>query len=120
VIGLALISTGCCMCDSPYDYCGPTFLGECGEPCMCHERYGSAISDGHCGFYCHAGGCQECGEVIEGPTEAEPEETPSEMYYEEGAAPMAAARPRTACRPSAIRALYEPPSVPQPKAGYKE
>ena len=116
-IGLALGSTGCCMCASPYDYCGPTFQGECGEPCMCHERYGSAISDGHCGFYCEAGGCDECGEsvegpgefiegpgeFIEGPTDAAPEEGPPEMYYEEGKMPT----PATGS-PSVRRATAKP------------
>jgi hypothetical protein len=99
-IGLALSATGCCMCASPYDYCGPTFLGECGEPCMCHERYGSAISPGHCPFHCDGCGCEECGEVtegpgeiIEGPTEAAPEEVPSEMYYEEGKKPTPSTGP---------------------------
>lgn len=35
--------SGCRMCQSPYDYCGPMFGNRCGEDCLCYERVGSAI-----------------------------------------------------------------------------
>jgi hypothetical protein len=43
-LGLGLPSMGCCLCASPYDYCGPTYTGECGEPCLVNERMGSNLS----------------------------------------------------------------------------
>ena len=39
-------STGCRMCAHPFDYCGPTFTGGCGEPCGCDVRAGSILSGG--------------------------------------------------------------------------
>jgi hypothetical protein len=47
-IGLAILSSGCAQCQSPYDYCGPTFLGpKCpgeGDPCFFCERAGSILA----------------------------------------------------------------------------
>jgi hypothetical protein len=114
-IGLTLVSAGCCMCDSPHDYCGPTFLGGCGEPCMEFERYGSAISNGHCPYHCGHGHCETCGDVTEGPVETVPAGVPAEMYYDEDAPSPPGMSSRPMRRASARRALYEPPSVPQPR-----
>lgn len=43
---LLAISTGCRMCASKFDYCGPTVTGECGEPCgLCNvPRAGSILT----------------------------------------------------------------------------
>jgi hypothetical protein len=41
---LLLAATGCTMCDHPYDYCGPTFSGECGQTCNPLARAGSILS----------------------------------------------------------------------------
>jgi len=45
-IALALLAAtvGCRICSSPYDYCGPTFTGECGEECCSNARAGSIFS----------------------------------------------------------------------------
>jgi hypothetical protein len=37
-------TAGCRMCAHPYDYCRPTFTGECGEPCMPNARDGSILA----------------------------------------------------------------------------
>ncbi len=41
--GLALFfwATGCCLCDAPYDYCGPTFMG---GDCVTDARMNSAFN----------------------------------------------------------------------------
>lgn len=40
-----LVGSGCTVCTSPYDYCGPVFAGgEC-DMCLVHERVGSVIAD---------------------------------------------------------------------------
>ena len=43
---LAVIGSGagCCMCDAPYDYCGPTFLGAPGEECVTDARMNSVFT----------------------------------------------------------------------------
>ena len=41
---LLFAATGCTMCDHPYDYCGPTFTGECGQTCNPLARAGSVLS----------------------------------------------------------------------------
>ncbi len=41
---LACAAAGCTMCQSPYDYCGPTFTGQPGEPCCPDARAGSILS----------------------------------------------------------------------------
>jgi len=43
---LVATSTGCRMCASPYDECGPTFTGECGQECCPNVRRGSILSPG--------------------------------------------------------------------------
>ena len=45
VVGLIALATGCTMCAHPYDYCGPTFMGQCGESCAPDARAGSILSD---------------------------------------------------------------------------
>ena len=46
VAALALLApgAGCTTCASPYDYCGPTFSGECGDGCDFHARRGSVFA----------------------------------------------------------------------------
>ena len=41
-IHLAVVGTGCTMCQHPYDYSGPVVDGPCPEPC--HVRAGSILS----------------------------------------------------------------------------
>ncbi len=42
---LVALSTGCRMCASPFDYCGPTATGGCGEECgPCAPRSGSILT----------------------------------------------------------------------------
>jgi len=33
------------MCAHPYDYCGPTYTGECGTQCAPNARAGSILSE---------------------------------------------------------------------------
>lgn len=40
---LLSLATGCTMCASPYDYCGPTFNAK-GDPCYVVERAGSIFA----------------------------------------------------------------------------
>jgi hypothetical protein len=44
LLGLAASAVGCRMCAHPYDYCGPTFSGQCGETCNPMARAGSVLS----------------------------------------------------------------------------
>jgi hypothetical protein len=44
VAGLCVVSAGCAVCASPYDDCGPTFLGGCDEHCATDDRAGSIIT----------------------------------------------------------------------------
>jgi hypothetical protein len=41
---LLAAAAGCTMCDHPYDYCGPTYTGECGQTCNPLARAGSILS----------------------------------------------------------------------------
>ncbi|MBN1908969.1 MAG: hypothetical protein JW818_04455 [Pirellulales bacterium] len=43
-VGLIAGATGCTMCAHPYDYCGPTFMGGCGEQCDPDYVAGSILS----------------------------------------------------------------------------
>jgi hypothetical protein len=43
---MLVATAGCRICSSPYDYCGPTFTGECGGECCPTARAGSIFS-GH-------------------------------------------------------------------------
>ncbi|MBN2021393.1 MAG: hypothetical protein JW809_01235 [Pirellulales bacterium] len=43
-MGLAAGTTGCTMCAHPYDDCGPTFTGGCGDSCDPDARAGSILS----------------------------------------------------------------------------
>jgi hypothetical protein len=45
LVGLVALS-GCTLCCSPYDYCGPTFTGGDGQPCDPNARAGSILSGG--------------------------------------------------------------------------
>jgi len=46
VLCLVVVASGCRMCAHPYDYCGPTFMGRCGESCDWKARAGSILSPG--------------------------------------------------------------------------
>ena len=44
-VGLVALFSGCAMCAHPYDYCGPTVTGQCGEECAPNSpRAGSILS----------------------------------------------------------------------------
>ena len=45
VVALVAATAGCRMPAHPYDYCGPTFTGECGTPCDPNARAGSILSE---------------------------------------------------------------------------
>ena len=53
---LLAMATGCTMCAHPYDYCGPTFTGGCGEQCIPNARAGSICSG--------SSGCSSCGHTV--------------------------------------------------------
>lgn len=45
MVYLLLLSSGCRMCASKFDYCGPTVMGGCGEECgLCAPRSGSILT----------------------------------------------------------------------------
>lgn len=45
IVCLLVMSTGCRMCSSKFDYCGPTVMGGCGEECgLCTPRAGSVLT----------------------------------------------------------------------------
>ena len=46
VVVLVVAAAGCRMCASPYDYCSPTFTGECAQGCLPNAREGSILSHG--------------------------------------------------------------------------
>ena len=44
-VGLVTLFSGCALCAHPYDYCGPTVTGQCGDECDPHApRAGSILS----------------------------------------------------------------------------
>jgi len=44
LVSLVAVTAGCAMCASPYDYCAPTFTGECGKDCRPNARVGSILT----------------------------------------------------------------------------
>jgi len=50
VVVLVAVTAGCRMCASPYDYCGPTYTGECGS-CDPYYREGSRFSQAESVIY---------------------------------------------------------------------
>ncbi len=45
IVCLLVASSGCRMCASQFDYCGPTVMGGCGEECgLCAPRAGSILT----------------------------------------------------------------------------
>ncbi len=78
---LTVAATGCTMCASPYDYCGPTFTGQPGEPCCPDARAGSILSP-------------PLDPVGEG--QIAPSETPTGAEKEFSPTPAAAPRPQPA------------------------
>jgi hypothetical protein len=100
VLALGLISTGCCMCDAPYDYCGPVYTGgPCGPCCLENERIGSAFT----GPYAMGGMPGEYYDesMIDGSDgivpEIESDSSPSDYY--DDASYSAAPRPQPMDRP---------------------
>jgi hypothetical protein len=57
-LGLAFWAAGCCMCDAPYDYCGPTFLGGPCTECVTDARMNSVFNPYPDAYY---------GDVVPGP-----------------------------------------------------
>ena len=51
--------SGCRMCADPYDYCQPTYTGECGQQCCPTYRAGSVLTP-------NCGGCEQCGNIAGG------------------------------------------------------
>ena len=45
LIGVIALSAGCRVCQSPYDYCGPTFTGDPGTCCSRDGRANSILSE---------------------------------------------------------------------------
>ncbi len=44
-VGLVTLFAGCAMCQHPFDYCGPTVTGQCGDECDPNApRAGSILS----------------------------------------------------------------------------
>lgn len=44
-VGLVTLFSGCAMCAHPFDYCGPTVTGQCGDECDPNApRAGSILS----------------------------------------------------------------------------
>jgi hypothetical protein len=44
-VGLVTLFSGCAMCAHPFDYCGPTVTGQCGDECAPNApRAGSILS----------------------------------------------------------------------------
>lgn len=78
---LAIAAAGCTMCDSPYDYCGPTFTGQAGEPCCPNARAGSVLSPPL--------------DTV-GESELAPSETPTATEKEPSPTPAAAPKPQPA------------------------
>jgi hypothetical protein len=110
---LALFSAGCCMCDAPYDYCGPVYTGgPCGPCCLENERIGSAFT----GPYAMTEyGEPIDGQIIEegGSIETMPEVDPadeSDAYYD--ARKMAEAEPPIEQHPPQQMATRQPQRRP--------
>lgn len=64
-LAVGTTAMGCAQCANPYDYCGPTFTGECGDQCDAQYRAGSILGGGPGGMY------------YDGPYES------GEIYYED-------------------------------------
>jgi len=95
LLGLVVVSSGCAMCDSPYDYSGPT-AGP-GESCNPMARSGSILSPSLSPVaYEGAEGVIEGGQptVAPVPTQAAPEPTEAPLAPE----PSAAIRPARSTR----------------------
>lgn len=104
-LGLSTLAAGCCMCDAPYDYCGPTFLARPGEECVSDARMNSAFTP----YVPYAVGHPT--EVIEGvPPGATFEAAPAEAGRTEADSPSDA-MPRPTFEPTA------PTPAPAPAAG---
>jgi hypothetical protein len=44
-VGLVTLFSGCALCAHPFDYCGPTVTGQCGDECDANApRAGSILS----------------------------------------------------------------------------
>ena len=49
MLSMTSLALGCAQCANPYDYCGPTFTGECGDQCNAQYRAGSILWNGYGG-----------------------------------------------------------------------
>jgi hypothetical protein len=101
VLALGLMSMGCCMCDAPYDYCGPVYTGgPCGPCCLENERIGSAFTgpyatEGMPGEYFDETMMDGGGAVL---PDIELESSPSDYYDDAGYSAAPAPRSQSAPR----------------------
>ena len=77
VVAVSICSCGCRMCADPYDYCQPTYTGECGQQCCPTYRAGSVLTP-------NCGGCEQCGHVAGGSGCPDCQGTPTEGPIYEG------------------------------------
>lgn len=73
MLAVGTTALGCAQCANPYDYCGPTFTGECGDQCDAQYRAGSILGGGPGGLIYEAP--YESGEIYY--------EDEGEIYYED-------------------------------------
>lgn len=125
VVAVSISCCGCRMCADPYDYCQPTFTGECGQQCCPTYRAGSVLTPNcggceqcdQCGHVAAPGGCSDCGLVPADGTMYE------EPYDEEMAEPATAAPlrplPQAVDQSSVKKPRYQtkPVSYNQPATG---
>ena len=48
-VGLVTLFSGCAMCAHPFDYCGPTVTGQCGDECDPNAARAGSILSGSVG-----------------------------------------------------------------------
>lgn len=77
VVAVSICSCGCRMCADPYDYCQPTFTGECGQECCPTYRAGSVLTP-------NCGGCEQCGHMTGGGGCSDCQGIPTEGQMYEG------------------------------------
>jgi hypothetical protein len=120
-LSLIASAAGCCMCDAPYDYCGPTFLGRPGEECVTDARMNSAFTP-------YVPFVAVSGEVVEGgvvaPEAVEPgtpsgadESSPSDVPPQQSPANGLELDPRTPSVPAPAPRASEPTTTTQGPRG---
>ena len=105
--GICIVSAGCAVCASPYDECGPTFLGGCDEHCVTDDRAGSIIS-GHAGAYASAATPTPAADPAEEVTRPEPIPDPGMQQSPEEPPPPA---PPAELDQSRQRSAYRTPTM---------